>query len=159
MTLVALGFMMMVFASDIASLAFVTPFFDSKAAFDLIKLGSAAVGTLLVVATAAYLLRNFFEIENYLDHASRLLKEYYLAVPHPRLLAGADRLSRELILLHGPKEALGMLSNELAKLVESSQPKQPPVGSGFAYPANPSSRPERPGVQGVAAASSPMLPG
>jgi hypothetical protein len=113
---IAVGLVMILFASEFSRLT--TGYATESEAYILTKQGFVVAGGMLVLSVMAYLLKRFFDIENYFDHASHLIKEYYLAAPHPRLLAGADRLCRELVLLNGPRRALGMLGPELARLLD-----------------------------------------
>ena len=74
-------------------------------------------GLATAVVAALLLLRRYLAVESYFDYANQLIKEEYLAAPHPWLLAGANRIVRRLALVYGPTEGMERLQKELDDLV------------------------------------------
>lgn len=117
-----IGFLFAFFANDIA-VAFVETFpVFSRNIYVMTKGLFSAAGLLMLTVPFGLFLKRYIDVVNYFDHARRLMKEFYLTTRHPRLLAGADRVSRELIMLYGPEQALGMLSDALMKLTMDGRP-------------------------------------
>jgi hypothetical protein len=146
------GFLLAIFSTELAY-----QFFSSQTVAQMMRIVFLTIGLVMMGVPFAVALKRYIAIENYVDHARRLMRELYLTTPHPRLLAGADRVSRELVLLYGPDRAMAMLGDELRNLItgpKSSIAMAPsaPGPAGGAYEAKPSaSAPPVPGPAGGAA--------
>jgi hypothetical protein len=94
---------------------------------DYIKGGGIFIALFLLILSLGSFTKRYIDMKVYFDQTARLIKEYYLIASHPRLLAGANRLSRDLILLYGPHGALERLPAALDNLVRrsSAQPVTP----------------------------------
>jgi hypothetical protein len=107
-------------------------------AIETLSLTFLAGGLSVVAVTAMLLVRRYFAVESYFDYAKVLISEEYLAAPHPWLLAGANRITRQLALIFGPREGAVRLQKEIENLVgrRTAMPAReaPPPPNGATRP-------------------------
>jgi hypothetical protein len=84
---------------------------------DTLSLDFLVAGIVIAVITGLLLFRRYLAVESYFDYANQLIKEEYLVAPHPWLLAGANRITRQLALVYDPREAIERLPGEIENLV------------------------------------------